>query len=87
MHHIGDVQLVGKEDTLDGLKVEVDGAVAALDGEMETLGGSLDDGVKVNFSRGEGVSLARHFGALEEGLDEDAHAPVLFADDVDEIAP
>ena len=86
MNHVGNVQLVGKEHAIDGLEVGGEGAFTVFDSEFETLDGVADDVVEVDLFGRDGEFLARHFGALEECLDKNAHAAVFVADDVDEVA-
>ena len=86
VHHVGDVELVGKEYAVDGVEVGGDGAVAVFNGDEKTLDGFLNDAVQVNLFRGDGEFFARHLGTLQKSFDEDTHSAVFVADDVDEIA-
>ena len=58
MNHVGNVQFVGKEHSVDGLEVGGEGALAVFDSEFETLDGVADDVVEVDLFGRYGEFLA-----------------------------
>ena len=87
VHHVGYVQVVGKQDAVDRGEVRGEASMSVLDGELETLCRLPDNAVQVDFFWLDGELFARHLGTLQKGLYQHTHTAVLVADDIDEVAP